>query len=199
MAKTVEFYFDYGSPNAYLAYHRLPAIAERTGATIVNRIMLLGGVFKESGNHSPIEIAAKRPNAQNDLIRFANRYAVPFRRNPFFPINTLRLMRGAVAAEEGGYLPSYSEAIYRAMWVDEKNLGDAEVLRQTLIDARLDPAAFEQAINAEPVKEKLKTCTSAAVKRGVFGAPTFFVGEEMFFGQDRLDFVEEALNGKSYL
>ena len=199
MAKTIEFYFDYGSPNAYLAYRRLPDIAQRTGATIVDRIMLLGGVFKESGNHSPMEIAAKRPNGQNDLRRFANRYAVPFRPNPFFPINTLRLMRGAVAAEQGGYLAPYGEAIYRAMWVNQKNLGEPEVLRQTLIEAKIDPARFEEAIASEPVKEKLKTYTAAAVARGVFGAPTFFVGSEMFFGQDRLDFVEDAVNGRSYL
>jgi 2-hydroxychromene-2-carboxylate isomerase len=199
MARTVDFYFDYGSPNAYLAHRRLPAIAQRTGATVVPRIMLLGGVFKESGNHSPVEIAAKRPNAQNDLRRFANRHGVAFKPNPFFPINTLRLMRGAVAAEEGGYLAPYSEAAYRAMWVDARNMGDPAVARQTFAEAGLDADAIEQAIATEPVKERLKAATAAAVARGVFGAPTFFVGNEMFFGQDRLDFVEEALMGKSYL
>ncbi len=199
MAKTVEFYFDYGSPNAYLAYRRLPAIAQRTGAAVVDRIMLLGGVFKATGNHSPVEIAAKRPNSQNELRRFANRCGVAFAMNPFFPINTLRLMRGAVAAEQGGYLARYSEAVFQAMWVDRKNLGEAEVLRGTLAAAGLDPQQIEHESNADPVKEKLKTYTEAAVARGVFGAPTFFVGNEMFFGQDRLDFVEDALNGKSYL
>jgi 2-hydroxychromene-2-carboxylate isomerase len=199
MAKTVEFYFDYGSPNAYLAYKRLPAIAERTGATVVPKIMLLGGVFKSSGNHSPIEIAAKRPNSQNELRRFANRHGVAFATNPFFPINTLRLMRGAVAAEQGGYLSPYSDAVFQAMWVDGRNLGEPEVLRQALADAKIDPDRVERESAAEPVKEKLKTYTEAAVARGVFGAPTFFVGDEMFFGQDRLDFVEDALNGRSYL
>jgi 2-hydroxychromene-2-carboxylate isomerase len=199
MTKTVEFYFDYGSPNAYLAYKRLPAILERTGADLAWRPMLLGGVFKATGNQSPVAIAAKRPNSRNDLIRFVKRYGVPFAMNPHFPVNTLQLMRGAVAAEAGSYLAPYTEAVFRGMWVDQKNLGDAEVLRETLRAAGLDVARFEQAIASEEVKERLKSLTEQAVARGVFGAPTFFVGDEMFFGQDRLDFVEEALSGRSYL
>jgi 2-hydroxychromene-2-carboxylate isomerase len=195
MTKTVEFYFDYGSPNAYLAYKRLPAILERAGAELAWRPMLLGGVFKATGNQSPVAIAAKRPNTRNDVTRFVKRYGVPFAMNPHFPVNTLQLMRGAVAAEVGGWFAPYTEAVFRGMWVEQKNLGDADVLRET----GLDVARFEQAIASEEVKERLKSLTEQAVARGVFGAPTFFVGDEMFFGQDRLDFVEEALSGRSYL
>jgi 2-hydroxychromene-2-carboxylate isomerase len=199
MTKTVEFYFDFGSPNAYLAYKRLPAIVERTGAGLVYRPMLLGGVFKETGNQSPVALAAKRPNSRNDLIRFAKRYHVPFRMNPHFPVNTLQLMRGAVAAQRDGYFEPYAEAVFRGMWEEGRSLGDPEVLRTTLREAGIDAAAFEEAIGSDDVKDRLKVLTNEAVARGVFGAPTFFVGDEMFFGQDRLDFVEEALNGRSYL
>jgi 2-hydroxychromene-2-carboxylate isomerase len=199
MTKTVEFYFDFGSPNAYLAYKRLPAILARTGADLAWRPMLLGGVFKATGNHSPVAIAAKRPNSRNDLTRFVKRYGVPFAMNPHFPVNTLQLMRGAVAADAGGFFVPYTEAVFRGMWVERKNLGDAGVLRQALHGAGIDVERFEQAIASEEVKESLKSLTEQAVARGVFGAPTFFVGDEMFFGQDRLDFVEEALSGRSYL
>jgi 2-hydroxychromene-2-carboxylate isomerase len=199
MDRIVEFYFDYGSPNAYLAWHRLPAIAARSGAEIVYRPMLLGGVFKGTGNHSPMEIAVKRPNGRNDLVRFATRHNVPLRFNPFFPVNTLQLMRGAVAAEADGALLPYSEAIFAGMWRDARNLGDPAEVRAVLDLAGLDADRFAARIAEEPVKERLKAYTEAAIAREVFGAPTFFVGEEMFFGQDRLDFVEEALNGRSYL
>jgi len=199
MAKSVEFYFDYGSPNAYLAYVRLPAIAKRHGAEVVYRIMLLGGVFKATSNHSPMEIVAKRAYGADELRRFSNRYGVPFKPNPYFPINTLQLMRGAVAAEQDGCFIPYSDAIFRAMWVDGKNLGEPGEVRQTVGAAGIDPDRFGHRIAEEAVKEKLKALTLAAAERGVFGAPTFFVGNEMFFGQDRLDFVEDALQGRSYL
>ena len=199
MTKSVELYFDYGSPNAYLAYKRLPAILERTDAELAYRPMLLGGVFKATGNVSPVAIEAKRPNSRNDLKRFVRRFQVPFAMNPHFPVNTLTLMRGAVAAEDGGYFAAYNEAVFRGMWVEAKNMGDPEVLRGTLRDAGIDAERFESAITSDAVKHRLKRLTEEAVARGVFGAPTMFVGNEMFFGQDRLDFVEEALLGRSYL
>jgi 2-hydroxychromene-2-carboxylate isomerase len=199
VAKSVEFYFDYGSPNAYLGWKRLAPIAQRTGASIVYRIISLGAVLKATNNVSPAAIPAKRGNSGNDLRRFASRYGVPFQLNPFFPINTLNLMRGAIVAEEDGILAAYSDAVFRAMWVEAKNLGDQPVLQATLAAAGIDPHELERRIAAEPVKDKLKAYNAAAVARGVFGAPTFFVDGEMFFGQDRLDFVEEALNGRSYL
>lgn len=196
---SVEFYFDYGSPNAYMAYGRLPAIAARTGARVVPRPMLLGAVLKATNNFSPAEIPAKRPNSQRDLRRFSNKYAVPYAYNPHFPINTLHLMRGAMAAEASGILERYSAAVWKAMWVDMTNLGDRAAFRRCLAEARIDPDLIEQASATEAVKERLKEVTAAALARGVFGAPTFFVGEEMFFGNDRLCFVEEALTGRSYL
>jgi len=191
--RSIEFFFDYGSPASYLAYTQLPAIAQRTGAQIVYRPMLLGGVFKATGNRSPVEIAAKGVWMMADLQRYATRYGVPYVRNPHFPINTLNLMRGAVAAEIDGRLVPYSDAIFRAVWADQRNMADPVVIGTVLRDAGFDPAAMMAAVGAAEVKDRLRTNTEEAVARGVFGAPTCFVGEQMFFGQDRLDFLEEEL------
>jgi 2-hydroxychromene-2-carboxylate isomerase len=191
--RTIEFFFDYGNPTAYLAYTQLPGIAQRTGATIVYRPMLLGGVFKATGNHSPVTIAAKGAWIAKDIQRFAARYGVPFAHNPYFPINTLNLMRGAIAADREGRLVPYSDAIYRAMWADKRNMEDPIVIGTVLRDAGFDPAVMMAAIGTAEVKDRLRVNTEEAVARGVFGAPTCFVGDAMFFGQDRLDFVEEEL------
>jgi 2-hydroxychromene-2-carboxylate isomerase len=191
--RTIEFFFDYGSPTAYLAYTQLPGIAQRTGATIVYRPMLLGGVFKATGNHSPATIPAKGAWMNKDLSRFAARYGVPFAHNPYFPINTLNLMRGAIAADSQRRLVPYSDAIYRAMWADKRNMEDPIVIGGVLRDAGFDPTAMMAAIGTAEVKDRLRLNTEEAVARGVFGAPTCFVGDAMFFGQDRLDFVEEEL------
>jgi len=199
MSKSVEFYFDYGSPFSYLGYRRLLSVADRHDATVIYRIMSLGAVFKATGNQSPVSVMAKRPNAANDLRRFAKRFDVPFRDNPFFPINTLGLMRGALVAEEDGMLPAYNEAMFAAMWADGRNLGDPRVVGDTVAAAGIDPLAFARRVAEEPIKQRLIARNAEAVERGVFGAPTFFVDGEMFFGQDRLDFVEEALAGRSYL
>ena len=191
--RSIEFFFDYGSPASYLAYTQLPGIAQRTRAQIVYRPMLLGGVFKATGNRSPVEIAAKGVWMMADLQRYATRYGVPYVRNPHFPINTLNLMRGAVAAEIDGRLVPYSDAIFRAIWADQRNMADPIVIGTVLREAGFDPAAMMAAIGTPEVKDRLRTNTEEAVARGVFGAPTCFVGEQMFFGQDRLDFVEEEL------
>jgi len=194
MTKTVEFYFDFGSPYSYLAYKALPAIAARNGAQIAWRPMLLGGVFKATGNHSPVEIPAKGKWLQQDLERWAARYAAPFRRNPHFPINTLVLMRGAAGVQLRGLdFARYTEAMFSAMWEQARNLGDLREVAAVLSAAGFDPAAFETLVGDPAVKDKLKTDTEQAVARGVFGAPTFFVGEDMYWGQDRIDFVAEAL------
>jgi 2-hydroxychromene-2-carboxylate isomerase len=195
--RTIEFFFDYGSPTAYLAYTQLPGIAQRTGAKIVHRPMLLGGVFKATGNHSPVTIPAKGAWIAKDLPRFAARYGVPFAHNPYFPINTLNLMRGAIAADREGRLVPYSDAIYRAMWADKRNMEDPIVIGGVLRDAGFDPAAMMAAISTAEVKDRLRHNTEEAIARGVFGAPTCFVGDAMFFGQDRLDFVEEELRRAS--
>jgi 2-hydroxychromene-2-carboxylate isomerase len=191
--RTLEFFFDYGSPASYLAYTQVPLIARRTGAEVVYRPMLLGGVFKATGNHSPVDVAPKGVWMMADLPRFAKRYGVPYARNPNFPINTLKLMRGAIAAENEGRLKAYSDAMFRAMWVDGRNMEDPVVIGAVLREAGFDPAAMMAAIGTADVKDRLRANTEEAVARGVFGAPTCFVGSEMFFGQDRLDFVEEEL------
>ena len=196
MTKTVEFFYDFGSPTVYLAATQLPAIAAAVGATIDWRPMLLGGVFKSTGNQSPVVVPAKAAYMNNDLERFAKRYGVPFRFNPHFPINTLALMRGAVAYQDDVVASStYRDAIFMAIWVEARNLNEPDVIGQVLSDAGLDPAELMNRIGQQTVKDQLIANTEEAVNRGVFGAPTFFVGERMFFGQDRLDFVAEALSG----
>ena len=197
MSRTVEFFFDVGSPTAYLAYTRLPALAAACGAQVTWRPMLLGGVFKATGNASPVSVPAKGRWMNDDLQRWARRYGVPLVFNPHFPINTLSLMRGAVGLQmrEPEQFLRYLDVVFAAMWREPRNLGDAEVLAQVLRDGGFDPAHIA-ALAAEPeVKAQLVANTEEAVARGVFGAPTFFVGEEMFWGQDRLDFVAEALAG----
>jgi 2-hydroxychromene-2-carboxylate isomerase len=191
--KTVEFFFDFGSPTAYLAYTQLPAIAARTGATIRWRPFLLGGVFKATGNAAPWVVPAKGPYGLKDMERFARRYGVELVRNPAFPINTLLLMRGAAGYEGSDRFMAYVDAIYDGMWRHPRNLGDFGELADVLTKAGFDPAGFQALIEDPAVKDRLKVTTEEAVARGAFGAPTFFVGDEMFFGQDRLDFVEEAL------
>jgi 2-hydroxychromene-2-carboxylate isomerase len=196
MAKRVEFYFDFGSPYSYLAYRALPRIVAAHAAQIAWRPMLLGGVFKATGNHSPIEIPAKNRWLRLDLERWAARYGAAFSHNPHFPINTLMLMRGAVGMQmRGAEFHKYVEAIFHAMWEEPRNLGEQEELTRVLQQAGFDAGAFQSLVNDPVVKEQLKKNTEEAVARGVFGAPTFFVGEEMYWGQDRLEFVAEALAG----
>lgn len=195
MSKSVEFYFDFGSPTTYLAWTQLPAICAAADAELVYKPMLLGGVFQATGNASPITIPSKGRFMLQDLQRFARRYQVPMQFNPHFPINTLGLMRGAVAVQLR--LPerfdAYVTAIFQAMWVDALNLGDPVVLGTVLAKAGFDPQQLLVLSAEQTVKDQLKATTEEAVKRGVFGAPSMFVGNELFFGQDRLDFVAEAL------
>lgn len=193
MAKTVVFYFDFGSPTAYLAHTQLPAIAERTGAKLECRPMLLGGVFQAMGNASPAAVPAKGTYMDRDVPRCAAHFGVPYQSNPHFPVNTLGIMRGAIAAREDGALRPYMDVMYQAMWVDQKNMADPAVIAEVLESAGLDVDKLVARVQDPAVKEKLKTETAGAVERGVFGAPTMFVGDEMFFGQDRLDYVEREL------
>jgi 2-hydroxychromene-2-carboxylate isomerase len=196
-AKAIEFWFDFGSPTTYLAHTQLPRIASETGARIDYVPMLLGGVFKATGNQSPVMIPAKGRWMGDDIARFAQRYRVPFTFNPHFPINTLTLMRGAVGLQmrHPERLMPYVDAVFHAMWIEPINMGDAAVLAKTLSAAGFDPEAFMALVSDSEVKAKLIANTEAAVARGVFGAPTCFVGAQMFFGQDRLDFVREAVAG----
>lgn len=195
MTRAVEFYFDVGSPAAYLAWTQLPRIVQQVGCEIEYRPFLLGGVFQATGNRSPMEVPAKGQYMQDDLQRFARRYGVPFRHNPHFPINTLTLMRGALGLQmrEPQRMVPYVDAVYRAIWVDGKNMNDPATVAAVLQQAGFDPDKLLALAQDPAVKDELKVVTQEAVARGAFGAPTFFVGDQMFWGQDRLDFVKEAL------
>ncbi|WP_236174308.1 2-hydroxychromene-2-carboxylate isomerase [Pseudomonas pseudonitroreducens] len=195
MSKSVEFYFDFGSPTSYLAYTQLPGICAETGAELVYRPVLLGGVFQATGNASPIAVPAKGRYTLIDMTRFARRYGVPMKMNPHFPINTLTLMRAATGIQlrQPERFEALLACVFKGMWVDALNLGDPAVLGPLLAEAGFDPQALLALTAEQEVKDALKANTEAAIKRGMFGAPTFFVGNEMFFGQDRLDFVREAL------
>jgi 2-hydroxychromene-2-carboxylate isomerase len=195
MTARLEFFFDYGSPWRYIANARVAEVAVRAQAQLVYRPMLLGGVFKATGNRSPADnpVESKRRYGGVDLARWAKRAGVPFQRNPHFPINTLPLMRLAVAAQRSLVFPIFHAELWPAFWADARNLGDPEVVRSVIERAGLDTAGLEAAAQSPEVKDELKATTEEAVTRGAFGAPTFFVGGEMFFGNDRLDFVEEAL------
>ena len=195
MSKTVEFFFDFGSPASYLAWTQLPQLCAAHGATLVYRPMLLGGVFQATGNASPVTVPAKGAYTFRDFSRFARRYGVPLNFNPNFPINTLTLMRAATGVQL--HMPERFEAfvavVYTALWVDALNLGDPAVVGEVLTRGGFDPQAILALTAQQDVKDVLKATTEEAVRRGVFGAPSMFVGDELFFGQDRLDFVREAL------
>lgn len=193
MLKTVEFLFDFGSPASYLAYKRMPELLARTGARADYLPMLLGGVFKATGNASPATVPAKGRWMNADLERWAKRHGTEFSRNPHFPINTLHLMRGATGLIDDTRFMAYCDLVFDAVWREPKNLGDPAALAPVLRRAGLEADDFRALVDRDDVKERLKSTTEAAVERGVFGAPTFFVDGEMFFGQDRMDFVEEAL------
>lgn len=197
MSKRLEFYFDYGSPFSYLADTQLAELARRTGATIVYKPILLGAVLKATGSASPMAVPAKGKYMGTELRRWAQRYGVPVPANSHFPVNTLRIMRGAVAAAKLGCFARYHAAIYKAFWRDGLDLGDDAGLRKTLAGAGLDADALLAAIEDADVKDRLRANTEEALARGVFGAPAFFVADEMFWGNYRLDWVEAALSRQS--
>ncbi|HEY0182280.1 MAG TPA: 2-hydroxychromene-2-carboxylate isomerase [Rhodopila sp.] len=194
----VEFHFDFGSPNAYLSHLVIPAIEQRTGATFAYVPVLLGGIFKLTGNRSPAESLAGIKNKpeyeQLETRRFIERHGITtFRRNPFFPVNTLVLMRAAVAAQRLGIFAPYVGAIYYHMWSEPKKLDDASVLRSALAQSDLDAEQLLTLAQTRDVKDELLNNTQRSVERGTFGSPTFFVGDQIFFGKDRLRDVEEAI------
>jgi len=197
MARRLEFFFDYGSPYSYLADTQLPALRERSGCEIVYRPMLLGGVYKATGNRSPAmePIEAKRRYGALELQRWVAYYGVPFRSNPHFPIDTLRLMRVAHGAQRAGVFERFHAAVYPAFWQRGLDLGDPAVLGGALADAGLDADALLASADDPEVKQALRATTDEAIARGAFGAPTFYVEDEMFFGADRLPFVLRALQG----
>lgn len=195
MTKTVEFYFDLGSPTTYLAHTQLAKICADTQSELTYIPMLLGGVFKATGNASPAVIPAKGRYMFQDLDRFAKRYGVQLRFNPHFPINTLILMRAVTGMQmhQPQRFAEFVDCLFRALWVEGRNLNDPQTVAAVLTENGFDPQEIMALTNDESVKAALKENTEAAIKRGVFGAPSMFIGDQLFFGQDRLDFVEEAL------
>jgi 2-hydroxychromene-2-carboxylate isomerase len=194
----VEFHFDFGSPNAYLAHLIVPEIEKRTGVTFEYVPVLLGGVFKLTNNRSPAESMAGIKNRLEyehlERQRFIRRHGITtFTPNPFFPVNTLLIMRGAVAAQREGVFAHYVETAFRGMWAEGKKMDDPEVVNAALAEAGLNAAALLARAQDAEVKNRLLKNTQESVERGAFGSPTFFVGGEMFFGKDRLRDVEEEI------
>ncbi len=196
MAK-VEFHFDFGSPNAYLAHQIIPRIEARTGAKFEYVPILLGGVFKLTDNRSPAEKMAGIKNRLEyerlELQRFVQRNGVAFNWNPFFPVNTLLIMRGAVATQLDGTFERYVNEVFRHMWADPKDMDDPAVIGAALTQSGFDAASLLARSQETEVKERLLKNTENSVARGAFGSPTFFVGDEIFFGKDRLRDVEEEI------
>ena len=193
--KTAEFYFDVGSPASYLAWTQMPVLCKEAGATLVYKPMLLGAVFQATGNASPAMVPAKGLYMTQDLGRFAKRYGVPFNMNPHFPINTLQLMRALIGTQlhDPRKFESLLTTIFNALWVERANLNELTTVGATLTAAGFDTAQVFALTQDAEIKAALKANTDEAIARGVFGAPTVFVDGTMFFGQDRLDFVREAL------
>ena len=196
--RTVEFHFDFGSPNAYLSHLVIPEIERRTGATFVYVPVLLGGVFKLTNNRSPAESMAgirnKLEYQRLETERFIKRHGITrFAPNPFFPVNTLVLMRGAIAAQRIDVFERYVDEIYRHMWAEPKKLDDPDVLHAALIESGLDAGKLLALTQEQGVKDELLANTQRSVERGTFGSPTFFVDDEIYFGKDSLRDVEEAI------
>jgi 2-hydroxychromene-2-carboxylate isomerase len=194
----VEFHFDFGSPNAYLAELVLPEIERRTGVKFAYIPVLLGGVYKATGNMSPFDslrgIKNKAEYNALETQRFLRRHDITkFKSNPFFPVNTLTLMRGAVAAQFEGLFEPYFRAAYHHMWVEPKKMDDPQIFRAAFLSSGLDIDRIIARAQQDDVKKKLVENTNNAVARGSFGSPTFYVGDEIFFGKDRLREVEEEI------
>jgi len=193
--------FDFGSPNAFLSHEAIPAIEKRTGARFEYVPILLGGIFKATNNKSPAETLAGVKNKREfhtlETERFVKRFGVkPYTWNPFFPVNTLNLMRAAVAAQLDGVFEKYVEAAFHHMWVEPKKMDDPEVAAKAFSASGLDAAELFARSQEPEVKARLIENTQSAVERGAFGSPTFFVGKEMFFGKEQLREVEELISGK---
>jgi 2-hydroxychromene-2-carboxylate isomerase len=194
----VEFHFDFGSPNAYLSHLVIPEIEKRTGVKFEYVPVLLGGVFKLTNNRSPAQSLAgikNKPEYERiEMNRFIKRHGITrFKSNPFFPVNTLMMMRGAVAAQSLGVFERYIDEMYRHMWAEPKKMDDPEVYRAALIEAGLHAERFFDLIQTEEIKNRLLENTNRSVERGTFGSPTFYIGDEIFFGKDRLRDVEEMI------
>jgi 2-hydroxychromene-2-carboxylate isomerase len=198
----VEFHFDFGSPNAHLAHLVIPEIEKRQGVKVEYVPVLLGGVFKLTGNRSPGESLAgikNKPEYQQiETKRFIREHGITrFKHNPFFPVNTLMIMRGSVAAQKLGIFERYVDEVYKHMWSEPKKLDDAAVLRAALIESQLPADKLFELAQSPEVKDGLLANTQRSVERGTFGSPTFFVGDEIFFGKDKLRQVEKEIAANS--
>jgi 2-hydroxychromene-2-carboxylate isomerase len=198
----VEFHFDFGSPNAYFVHKLIPEVEKRAGATFTYVPILLGGVFKLTNNVAPMVafkgVKNKLEYQRLETQRFIRKHRLTrFKMNPHFPVNTVQIMRGAVAAEMDAQLANYADAVFALMWEEGKKMDDAEVIRAALDAAGLDGARMLARIHEQEVKDRLLENTERSVARGTFGAPTFFVGEEIFFGKDRLRDVEEEITAQT--
>jgi 2-hydroxychromene-2-carboxylate isomerase len=198
MAVSVEFHFDFGSPNAYFSHKVIPGIETRTGAKFKYVPILLGGVFKLTNNTAPMiqfkDVTNKLAYMRNDTRLFIRDHGLTkFEMNTNFPVNTVQIMRGAIVAEEEGYFSQYTDAVFAHMWEEGLKMDDAQIINDALDAAGLNGAHILERIQEQAIKDVLVKNTSATVERGNFGAPTFFVGEEMFFGKDRLDAVEKEI------
>ena len=198
MSPRVEFHFDFGSPNAYFCHRVIPGIEARTGVKFQYVPVLLGGVFKLTNNQAPMMqfkgIKNKNEYMRLEIARFIAKHKLSaFKMNPHFPVNTVQIMRGAVAADQSGHLARYVDAVFHHMWEAPKKMDDADTIKAALDGSGIDGAALLAAIQTQDVKDKLMANTEASVARGNFGSPTFFVGDEMFFGKDRLRDVEDEI------
>lgn len=201
MSPQVEFHFDFGSPNAYLAHLVIPEIEARTGGSFSYLPVLLGGVFKATNNVSPAVslqgIKNKGEYTGLETRRFLAKHAITsYTPNPFFPVNTLQIMRGAIVAQREGFGPKYIDAVYHHMWSEPKKMDEVDVIRAALEESGLNADPVLAGIQAPDVKQALIANTEQSVARGVFGSPSFFVGDELFFGKDRLREVEEEIEAQ---
>ncbi len=198
MTKTVDFYFDFASPNAYLSHQVVPGIEERTGTKFNYIPVLLGGIFKATNNKPPMEaffgILNKNEYQSVEMKRFQERHGIDkFKMNPHFPVMSLQIIRGAVGAQQDGYLDKYIDEVLKHMWEEPKKMDDPEVIKEAFIESGFDADRLMNQMQDPDIKAQLIENTENAVKRGTFGIPTFFVGDDIYFGKDTLWQVEEAL------
>jgi 2-hydroxychromene-2-carboxylate isomerase len=198
MTKTVDFYFDFASPNAYLSHQVVPGIEERTGTKFNYIPVLLGGIFKATNNKPPMEaffgILNKNEYQSVEMKRFQERYGIDkFKMNPHFPVMSLQIIRGAVGAQQDGYLDKYIDEVLKHMWEEPKKMDDPEVIKEAFTESGFDADRLMNQMQDPDIKAQLIENTEKAVKRGTFGIPTFFVGDDIYFGKDTLWQVEEAL------
>jgi 2-hydroxychromene-2-carboxylate isomerase len=196
MSRSIEFFWDAASPYTYLASTQIEAVAARAGASLVWKPFLLGKVFEATGNKMPAAIPAKGKHLFLDVRRWAEHYGVPVGFPKVFPVNSVLALRAGIAAGRHGQGAAFAKAVMKAYWVDGTDIGQAGVIGAVAAALGLDGAALVAQAQEQPVKDELRANTEEAVKRGAFGAPTFFVGEQMFWGNDRLVLLEQFLSGK---